>query len=440
MKKSNRRKNSVWLALALFLIMFPLFSQTARKHARLFEFIKNTLFIDVHSHPIAGHIEYQAKDPYPTLEPPINRPFWPLKKERIAVFDSLQVKALREIYEYQKKNVTENDLTELGELSQEFWNAGKKKGFNQILDICGIEKVFSNSAFPKKDLDPGRVFWVPFVDFLLYPFKGSELRAISPELQRNLDYSSQNVWELSEKYNLKIEELTSYLSFIDKVLDDFLGDRAVALKVASGYVRTLWFEEQNRNEVAFVFEEGLKGKLASWRRYKKLQDFIARYIFRKAGALKLPVHFHTGFGAVAGLKNLDSNPLNLESVFSDIRFQETQFLILHGGYPSWDTLKPILEKRNAYVEFSAINWFTFEHELAKILHDWLCYPGASEKIMFGSDGGAPVFFWIAAQNSREALYRALAKLIDRGIIDEEKAVMIAERIMRKNAIRLHHLD
>ncbi len=426
--------------MAFFLILSALFSQTDRKHARLFEFIENTLFIDVHSHPIAGHIEYQIKDPYPTLEPPINRPFWPLKKERIAVFDFLQVEALQEIYGYQKKAVTENDLPDLSELSQKFWATGKKKGFNRILDICGIEKAFSNSTFPKKDLDPGRVFWVPFVDFLLYPFDGSGMKAISPELQRNLDYSSKNVRELSEKYNLKIEELASYLSFIDKVLDDFLNDQAVALKVASGYIRTLWFEEQDRNEVALVFEEGLKGKLTSWKRYKKLQDFVARYIFRQAGALKLPVHFHTGFGAVAGLKNLDSNPLNLESVFSDIRFKDTQFLMLHGGYPSWDTLKPILEKRNAYVEFSAINWFTFEHELAKILHDWLCYPGASEKIMFGSDGGAPVFFWIAAKNSRQALYRALAKLIDRGIIDEEKAVLIAEKIMRKNAIRLHQID
>jgi len=440
MKKFNRRKNSIWLALACLLILSPLLPQSGRKYARLFEFIKNTLFIDVHSHPIAGHIEYQIKDPYPTLEPPIDRPFWPVKKERIAVFDSLQVGALQEIYRYQKEDVTEKDLLGLSELSQKFWTAGKKKGFNRILDICGIEKVFSNSAFPKKDLDPGRVFWVPFVDFLLYPFEGSGMKAISPELQSSLDYSSKNVWELSEKYNLKIEEFASYLSFIDKVLDDFQNDKAVALKVASGYIRTLWFEEQDRDEVALVFEEGLKGNLNSWKRYKKLQDFVARYIFRKAGALKLPVHFHTGFGAIAGLKNLDSNPLNLESVFSDIRFKETQFLILHGGYPSWDTLKPILEKRNAYVEFSAINWFTFEHELAKILHGWLCYPGASEKIMFGSDGGAPVFFWIAAQNSREALYRALSKLIGRGIIDEEKAVLIAEKIMRKNATRLHQID
>jgi hypothetical protein len=439
MKKLNRKKRAVWLVVVLFLALPPLFSQPGRKHARLFEFIKKTLFIDVHSHPVAGHVEYRFKDPYPTLEPPIERPFWPIKKERIAVFDTMQVEALKEIYGYKKEDVTEKDLPELSELSQKFWETGKKNGFNRILDICGIEKVFSNSTFPKKDLDSERVLWVPSVDFLMYPFEGSGMKAIDPELQKSLDYYSKDVWELSKKYNLKIKELSSYLSFIDKVLDDYKNDKAVALKVASGYIRTLWFEEQERDEVSAIFEEGLNGKLVSWKNYKNLQDFVARHIFMKAGKLKLPVHFHTGFGAYASLRNLDSNPLNLESIFSDIRFKDTQFLMLHGGYPFWDKLKPLLEKRNIYVEFSAINWIVFGHELERILYDWLCYPGASEKIFFGSDGGAPVFFWIAAKNSRKALYQALAKLIDSQITSEEKAILVAEKIMRKNAIRVHQL-
>lgn len=162
-------------------------------------------------------------------------------------------------------------------------------------------------------------------------------------------------------------------------------------------------------------------------------------MFLKAGELGLPVHFHTGFGASAGLRNLDSNPLNLESVFSDIRFKNTRFLMLHAGYPFWDKLKPLLEKRNVFVEFSAVNWMVFPEELSRILTDWLMYPGASEKIMFGSDAGAPVFFWIAAKTSREALYAALAGLIDRAIITEDKAVRFAEKIMRGNAEKLHSL-
>jgi len=34
---------------------------------------------------------------------------------------------------------------------------------------------------------------------------------------------------------------------------------------------------------------------------------------------------------------------------------------------------------------------------------------------------------------------ALSRLIDRGIIDEEKAILIAEKVMRSNAIRVHNI-
>jgi len=60
--------------------------------------------------------------------------------------------------------------------------------------------------------------------------------------------------------------------------------------------------------------------------------------------------------------------------------------------------------------------------------------------MFGSDAGAPVFYWIAAENSRRALYIALSNLVDMKRFDEGKAISIAKKIMRDNAIRIHDLD
>jgi len=435
------RKKIIWLTalmLPSLILIFP--SCAPREYEKLSKFIETTRFIDVHSHPVAGHVEYKKHDPYPTLEPPLGRPFWPLGKERIAVFDFMLTAALQDIYGYSQNDVTDEDIPELSNLSQKFWATGKKNGFNRVLDICGIEKTLANTGFPNEDLDRDRVLWVPFVDYLLYPFEGSHLRSIDPELKRDLDYYSQDVRKSSEDLGIEIKDLSSYLLFVDEVLNDYQESGAVALKVASGYIRTLWFDDPERDEVSALFDSGKRGELSSWKSYKRIQDYIARHIFRRAGELRLPVHFHTGFGASAGLKNLDSNPLNLESVFSDIRFKETKILMLHAGYPSWDKLKPLLEKRNVYADFSAVNWFVFEEELEKILYEWFGYPGASEKIMFGSDAGAPVFFWIAARNSREALFKALARLIDKGIIDEDKAILLAGKIMRDNALRLHGLE
>lgn len=433
------KKLLIFLILIYSLMAFPLENQNP-KFPKLLEFIESAKFIDVHAHPVAGHVKYERKDLYPTLEPPLRRPFWPIRKERIAVFDFMEVQALKEIYGYRKDDVTEKDIDELERLSLEFWKSGEKEGFNKVLDLCGIEKVFSNSSLPKKNLDGKRVLWVPFADPFFYPIDPSEIKAISPFLKESLKGYQEEVLEFQKKFKIEISDLDSYLKLIDRILEDYKKNNAVALKVASGYIRTLWFEDVEKEEARSIFEEGVKGKITSWEEYKKLQDYLARYIFLKAGELSLPVHFHTGFGASATLKNLDSNPLNLESIFSDMRFNKTNFLMLHAGYPFWDKLKPILEKRNTFVEFSAVNWFVFEGELERILYEWLCYPGASEKIMFGSDAGVPVFFWIASKNSRKALYSALSRLIEKGIINEEKAILIAEKIIRKNALKLHAIE
>jgi predicted TIM-barrel fold metal-dependent hydrolase len=233
--------------------------------------------------------------------------------------------------------------------------------------------------------------------------------------------------------------LGAYLDSVDAALASWKRRGAAALKMGIAYHRTLRFDDPGWEEAAAIYAEGRQGTLESWEKYKKLQDVIARRVFLRAGELGLPVHFHTGFGADARLQLTDSNPLNLESVLSDLKYRNTRFLILHAGYPFWNELKPLLEKRNVFVEFSAANWMVFEDELARILEGWLSYPGASEKIMFGSDAAAPVFFWIAAHNSRQALFRALAALIDRGTITEEKAILVAGKVMRENALRVHNL-
>jgi len=409
------------------------------RHARLDAFIDQTRFIDVHAHPSARHVDYPADDTYPTLEPPIGRPYWAIPRERIAVFDSLEPDALRAIYGYAKPDVTEGDLSGLRALSRKFWEGGGPAGFDRVLDICGIERVLANAEELRPEFDPARVSWVPFVDCLLFPFAAPGMPVASPALREMLDGCAGSVAARVAKSGGNAANLGTYLDFVDAALADCKRRGAVALKIGVAYHRTLLFDDPAWAETAALYAEGRRGRLDSWEKYKKIQDTIARRIFLKAGELGLPVQVHTGFGADARLKTLDSNPLNLESVVSDLRFRNTRFLILHAGYPFWNELKPLLEKRNVFVEFSAANWMVYEDELAEILRSWLGYPGASEKIMFGSDAGAPVFFWIAARNSRGALRRALSGLIDAGIITEDKAILVASRIMRDNALRFHNL-
>ncbi len=410
------------------------------KYGALHDFIWKTRFIDVHSHPDPGPVKYDGNDPYPVLEPLISRPYFPIDKTRISVVDTLEAEALKALYGYAKNDVAESDLTELERLSLKFWEPGNKEAFNRAMDICGIERVFANQENLGEDLDGGRFLWVPFVDFLLYPFDPSAVKSISPFFKQAQKRYYEGGKSLPEKFNIQIDDLDSYLRFVDAVLNHYKTNDAVALKFASAYIRTLWFDDVDADEAAAIFGEARKANLTDKDKYKRIQDFIARYICAQAAELDLPVHFHTGFGYVATLRNLDSSPLNLESIFSDMRFKKTRFVMLHAGYPWGPLIEPMLEKKNVYVEFSAANWMIYWDNLADLLYQWLSYHDLAGKIMFGSDAGTPVFYWIAAENSRRALYMALSKLVDLKRFDEDKAISIAGKIMRDNALRVHNLQ
>lgn len=403
--------------------------------------IETTPAIDVHSHPQSAHRHYADNDIYPVLLPPISRPFWPTDPGRIAVWEKRQAAALTAIYGFPagRGEVTRDDIPHLDELSRVFWAAGPREGLNRVLDRCGIAVTFSNRIAPPAGLDPVRVRWVPFVDPLFTPFDPAGLTDVTQELRDGLDAEFVGLPAIVGAAGIRPQNLEEHLRLIDAALAAFKRNGALALKVESAYHRSLLFEFVPRAEAEDLYDRGMRGELTSWRDYRRLQDFLARSIFVAAGTTGLPVHIHTGFGATATLKNLDSHPLNLEEVLSGMEFAGTKFVLLHAGYPYWRELKPLLEKKNVYVEISAANWMVFEEELAEILAEWCAYPGAARKIMFGADAGAPVFYHIAATNSRAALYRALARLIDRGIVNEAGAIEVARDILQRTASRVHDL-
>src|SRR5439155_167194 len=65
--------------------------------------------------------------------------------------------------------------------------------------------------------------------------------------------------------------------------------------------------------------------------YKRLQDFLFRYIAQECGRLNLPVHIHTTSGGGGYFDIAGDNPLLLEPLFNDPRLRKTNFVLLHGG-------------------------------------------------------------------------------------------------------------
>ena len=80
---------------------------------------------------------------------------------------------------------------------------------------------------------------------------------------------------------------------------------------------------------------------------------------------------------------MGTNPLLLESVFNDPRLRQTNFVLLHGGWPFTGEIMALLSKPNVYTDFSAQTLSNYPRAVTKVLREWLEF--APEKVLFGTD-------------------------------------------------------
>ena len=134
----------------------------------------------------------------------------------------------------------------------------------------------------------------------------------------------------------------------------------------------------------------------------------------------------------------------MEPLLNDPSLRKTNFVLIHGGWPYTREMTPLLTKPNAYVDFSEQTAFNSPHDIAEVLRAWLAYN--PEKVLFATDAypSSPEVGWeesglIAANTGREALGRALTGMMRDGEITRERAVELANMVLRDNARKLYAL-
>ena len=219
---------------------------------------------------------------------------------------------------------------------------------------------------------------------------------------------------------------------------------AVAEKFEAAYLRTLAFEPVDRAAADRVYLQFAAGGTPSESEYKQLQDFLFRYIAAECGRLGMAVHLHTMAGAGGYFGVGGANPLHLESVLNDPGLRKTNFVMVHGGWPFTREITALLQKPNAYLDFSAQSLLLSAPALAAIIREWL--EMVPEKVMFGTDAypyssemGWEESGWMAARTGRQALAIALTGMMRDGEISRPRAVELARMVLRENARRLYGL-
>ncbi len=316
-----------------------------------------------------------------------------------------------------------------------------------VLDHLGIETEFANRVALGRGLDAKHFRWVPFDDALIFPLDNTGLASETPD--REFFFGRETM--LLERYRRELglaaipETLADYEA---RVITPALARQkqagAVAIKFEAAYLRSLDFQPAEQQDAAAIYAKYASGGVPKKAEYKRLQDYLFRYVGGEAGRLGLPVHIHTGWGCGGYFSIRGSEPLLLESVLNDARLRGTKFVLLHGGaVPYTQEIAFLLTKPNVYADLSEQTWLESPRRLSEVLRYWLAwYP---EKILYGTDlypGSSTEIDWeeIGWQTNdtaRRALGMALTGMMRDGEITRARAMEIARMVLRGNALRLY---
>ncbi|HJW31744.1 MAG TPA: amidohydrolase family protein [Holophagaceae bacterium] len=298
------------------------------------------------------------------------------------------------------------------------------------------------------DPHPDALRWVPTASPLLLPFPAASLEARSPLSAEELPRFRAALlrWMKADGRSGPSPTLAAYLRFLDRQLRTWQAQGAVALKFVEAYHRSLRFEAVGQVRAEALWRTGQARSLRR-EEYLTLQDFLARHLFREAGALNLPVHVHTGLGGSPRLQLQEADPRNLEATLADPAFHATTFVLIHAGTPDPRTAAAMAAFRpHVWLDLSGLAFHLPPDELATAVR--ACLLAAPERTLFGTDAygchqipvGPEVVQLAFSPILRQALTEALASLVEAGLLEEARALQMGRDVLRGNARRLYRWD
>jgi hypothetical protein len=401
--------------------------------------------IDNHAHPVRPALSDSEKDTeFDAL--PVDSMEAYTEPVRTREGSPLVIEAWRQLFGYRYNDLNPEHVRELHARKQQLIHDKGADYANWVLDQLGIETMLANRVAMGRGIAPPRFLWVPFVDALLFPLDNSNLAARNSDRKTFFADEERLLKRYLEQSQLarRPSDLDGYLTqVVTPTLERQKRDGAVAVKYEAAYLRSLDFEEVNKSDAQSVYSTS-RGAPPSDAAYKKLQDFLFRYIASECGRLGLAVHLHAAYGAGGYFHIAGANPLRLESVLNDPKLRKTNFVMLHGGWPFTREIAALLTKPNAYADFSEQTFMNYPRPVSQVIREWLEI--APEKVLFATD--AYPFSdemdweeagWVAATTGRQALGLALTGMMEDDEITRERALEIARMVLRDNARKLYKL-
>jgi hypothetical protein len=336
------------------------------------------------------------------------------------------IKGFRKLYNFDELFFTRENIEELsGSIENNYKDY--RKWFDKSFHKAGFELMFIDQ------------YWNPFntkIDEKYYALVfniNALVEASSRRPEPGSDPGSFIKEAIKEGYEIK--SLDDYLEFCDHLFRKNIENKVVCLKNSQAYSRTLFYEDIPYKEARVLFDRA--SSQLTPEEAKKIEDFMFHWIIGKSIEYDLPIQIHTGYLAGNGNVLDNGQPIKLNNLF--LKYPEARFVLFHGGFP-WTGEYAALGKMfpNVYLDIVWLPQISRE-EAVKSLDVMLdCVP--YNKFFWGGDCHLIEEAVGSLEYGKDVVSEVLAKRVERGLLSEEVAFDILDRVFRENAIEVFRLS
>jgi hypothetical protein len=364
----------------------------------------------------------------------------------------------------QKVTISDLPVMEKWELLEPYWNAARHTGYGRALDIAvqgiygiegirrdtieGVNQAFLASLKPGhfqqvlKDLSRIKVSLLDSLDGSLdcdREFFRSVFRLdifVFPYLREHIEY-------IEDLTGVRITSFDAWCEGCQKMLEIVLEKGVVALKCGLAYQRSLKFDRTNRAKAEAEFNDflqaiardGINTQMPLLGQH--CQNYMMHYILELANQRQLAYQFHTGLQEGFGNHISWSDPTLMTNLF--IEYPDVRFDLFHIGYPFQQKLSVLAKNfANVFIDMCWAHIISPQASLSALAE----YIDAMPFNKISAFGGDYLFVdgvYGHQQIARENVSKALAKKVDEGIFDLDRAKEIAHCLFYENPLRIFRL-
>ena len=349
-----------------------------------------------------------------------------LNYTRTTSYYSQFVKGFRKLYGFNDLYFTKENIESL--------SGQVEKNYNDYR--TWFDKSFRKAGFEMMFIDQ---YWKPFnteIDEEHFALAFNINALISASSRRpDKESESAGFYKEAATDGFVINNLDDYLKFCDHLFKKNVENKAACIKNSQAYSRTLFYENVPYAEARTLFEKP-SSRLTPMEA-KKIEDFIFHWIIQKAVEYNLPIQIHTGYLAGNGNTLDNGQPVKLNNLFR--QYPKAKFSLFHGGFP-WTGEYAALGKMfpNVYLDLVWLPQISREEAVNSLDVMLDCVP--YNKFFWGGDCGLIEESVGSLEFAKDVVSEVLAKRVNRGLLTEDLALQITDRIFRENAIEIFDLE